>query len=327
MSEAGQEHTHVLARYAVPAAVAHPLGNHGGFSGARLWRVESGGAAFCLRAWPPGDPKPERLRWLHALMAVARGADLGFVPAVLPVGGGTFIAHVSRLWELTTWLPGRADFHRHPAPARLRAACVALARLHQAWAARFPAHGTCPAIARRLDRGAAWLALVSSGWRPCPAGDDPARPSADSAWRLLSAHAARVESRLGPWAGRQFPLHPCLCDVWHDHVLFDGDEVTGLVDYGSVKVDHVAADLARLLGSLVGDDAAGWAEGLDAYASVRPLSAGERALAGALDRTGVILGAANWLTWLYHEGRAFPDRQLVAHRLAGLVRRMENWAK
>jgi Ser/Thr protein kinase RdoA (MazF antagonist) len=315
----------VLARYALPSAAAHPLGNHGGFSGARLWRVEAGGAALCLRAWPPGDPTPERLAWLHELMAAARAAGLAFVPAVLRAGAATVVAHAGRLWELTDWLPGDADFHEHPHPARLRAACAALARLHHAWADRYPARGTCPALARRLDRAAAWLALASPGWCPRPSAVDPVRPWAERAARLLSAWAGRVAPLLAPWAGRPFALHPCLCDVWHDHVLFDGNAVTGVIDYGSAKVDHPAADLARLLGSLVGDDAAAWADALGAYTAVRPLSADEQALARALDRTGVILAAANWLVWLYHERRPFDDRRRVAERLAGLVRRLESW--
>jgi Ser/Thr protein kinase RdoA (MazF antagonist) len=317
----------VLARYALPSAVPHPLGNHGGFSGARLWRVESGGFSFCLRAWPPGDPAPGRLDWLHGLMAAARADAPDIVPAVLHAGPATFVPHAGRLWELTAWLPGRADFHRRPHPARLRAAAVALARIHQSWATRFPTIGACPALARRLARVADWRALVSSGWRPRPDNGDPVRPWADSAWRLLTRWAGRVATLLAPWVGRLFPLHPCLCDVWHDHVLFEGDAVTGIVDYGSAKVDHPAADLARLLGSLVGNDAAAWATGLDAYASVHPLSPDEQSLARALDRTGVILGAANWLRWLYHDGRPFADRQLVADRLAGLVCRLESWAK
>lgn len=315
----------VLARYELPSAAAHPLGNHGGFSGARLWRVEAGGATFCLRAWPPGDASPERLRWLHGLMSAARGAGLSFVPHLVPVAGATFLAHADRLWELATWLPGRADFHQNPALPRLRAACMALARLHRAWADLFPAEGACPALDRRRQRAEEWLSLVGSGWRPRPDGADPVCPWAERAAHLLSTWAARVPALLAAWAGRRFALHPCLCDVWHDHVLFEGDSVSGIVDYGSAKVDHPATDLARLLGSLVGDDSAAWSAGCDAYTSVRPLSADERALARALDRTGVILAAANWLTWLYHNGRAFDDRQLVADRLAGVVRRMEGW--
>jgi Ser/Thr protein kinase RdoA (MazF antagonist) len=315
----------VLDGYALSSAARQPLDNHGGFSGARLWRVGAGAASFCLRAWPPGDPSPERLRWLHGLMAAARGAGLAFVPAVVPAGGTTFRAHAGRLWELTAWLPGRADFHEHPAPARLRAACVALARLHQAWADLFPAAGPCPALDRRRRRAEEWLSLAGSGWRPRPDDADPVRPWAERAWQLLAVWSGRLPALLAPWAGRRFALHPCLCDVWHDHVLFEGDAVAGLVDYGSAKVDHPVVDLARLLGSLVGDDPAAWASALDAYASIRPLSPDEQALARALDQSGVVLAAANWLTWLYRDGRAFADRRLVAGRLEGIVRRIEGW--
>jgi homoserine kinase type II len=121
------------------------------------------------------------------------------------------------------------------------------------------------------------------------------------------------------------PLQPCLGDLWHDHVLFDGDTVTGLIDYGAARLDHVAVDLARLLGSLAGDESNLRAAGLTAYRRVRPLSPDEEALVTVLDRTGTILGAANWLLWLYREGRVFEDREGVARRLAALVERIENW--
>ena len=60
-------------------------------------------------------------------------------------------------------------------------------------------------------------------------------------------------------------LQPCIRDVWHDHILFLGDSVSGIVDYGAMAVDTVAGDIARLLGSLVGNHVADWEEGIDAY--------------------------------------------------------------
>ena len=32
------------------------LGNHGGFSGARLWRLDTAGGSYCLKAWPADGP-------------------------------------------------------------------------------------------------------------------------------------------------------------------------------------------------------------------------------------------------------------------------------
>ncbi len=245
----------------------------------------------------------------------------------MPVESATFLSESGRLWELTTWQPGRADFYRFPTPARLRAAGAALARLHQTWAGAHTAQGPCPAVQRRRRAAVAWLSLVSGGWRPRfrPGEEDLVRPWAERAWSLAAAWVPQVAALLAPWADRHFALHPCLCDIWHDHVLFEGDAVSGIVDYGSVKVDHAAVDVARLLGSLAPDDHAGWETALAAYTAIRPLTGDERALAHVLDRTGTILGAVNWLKWLYHDGRTFDDYPLAAARLEALVHRMASW--
>jgi homoserine kinase type II len=314
---------------AAGAGPAEPQGNRGGFSGARLWRVAGGPAGpLCLRAWPESGPSPSRLQAIHRLMQSAIAAGLSYVPAVFRTrDGATWVEHAGRLWEVTAWMPGRADFRERPTAARLRAACSAVARLHRAWAPSAGPPAVCPAVRQRLECAREWLALVRSGWRPDFAGpeDDPVRAWALRAWRLLPAHVAAVEGQLAAWADLPGRVQPCLCDVWHDHILFDGDRVSGVVDYGGLKPSHVAADLARLLGSLAGDDLGMWAVGLSAYREVCPLSREEEALAVALDRTGAVLGAVNWLWWLYRDGRRFDDRAAVARRLTELVTRLEGW--
>jgi Ser/Thr protein kinase RdoA (MazF antagonist) len=304
------------------------LQNHGGFSGARLWRVEGGLGRLCLRAWPPEQGSAEHLAFIHSLMKRARDERLFFVPAVHPTTeGASFLLFAGRFWELTDWMPGKADFHIAPSSSRLAQACEALAKLHLTWNRAPPQSGPCPAIKRRLERCRQWFELVGSGWRPTFISTlDPVAESALHAWRILGIWASRVPRLLEPWADRVFPLQPCLCDIWHDHVLYEGERVSGVIDYGSLKEDHVAVDLARLLGSLVGDHVGMWAEGLRAYRTFRPLTAEEGALAHVLDRTGTVLALANWLKWLYLEGRVYDDRREVARRLEALVARAERWA-
>jgi homoserine kinase type II len=317
----------VLARYplVLHAGPLTPLGNRGGFSGARLWRLDSAAGPLGLRAWPAGETAA-RVAEGHRLMADARRAGLLFVPAVLAAGDGpTVVAEAGRLWELTEWLPGRADFRSHPSRPRLEAVCRALARLHAAW--EVPGQGACPAVARRLECVRDWAELRRGGWHPlahCPPAD-PLHPLVERACRCLERHLPALPQRLAGWAGVVGALQPCLCDVWHDHLLFAGEQLTGLVDYGAVKVDRVAVDLARLLGSLVGDDRQAWATALAAYRSVRPLSAADEELARVLDETGTVLGVVNWLRWLFAEGRAFASRAAVAGRLGELVERIERW--
>jgi Ser/Thr protein kinase RdoA (MazF antagonist) len=121
----------------------------------------------------------------------------------------------------------------------------------------------------------------------------------------------------------EVPLQPCIRDVWHDHILFTGDRVTGLVDFDAMGSGSVAGDVARLLGSLAGDNASLWSIGLEAYGSLRPLSDVEQTLLTALDRSGVILAALNWVEWLYRERREFPNAAAVANRLDELLPRLK----
>jgi homoserine kinase type II len=305
------------------------LGNAGGFSGAVLWRVESAQATACLRAWPVGRTVAE-LDSVHTLIAHARDRGLHFIPAIHSADDGSkCIVHGGRLWELSSWQPGRADFDSNRSLQRLHSACVALAQVHAAWSQSRPARGPCPGVLRRLRRFREWNDLNASGWRgplqsPC---DGLIYPVAYRAWTALIRHAPCIPALLQPWTAGSLHLQPCLCDVWHDHLLFDGDTLTGLIDFGAVKMDHVAVDLARLLGSLVRDDRDAWSVGLGAYREVRGLGSEEEALAVVLDRTGTILGAANWLLWLYRDRREYDDAAGVTRRLEALVARMEAWDK
>jgi homoserine kinase type II len=105
--------------------------------------------------------------------------------------------------------------------------------------------------------------------------------------------------------------------------LFTGDRVTGLVDFGAMRVESVAGDVARLLGSLAGDNHSLWSIGLEAYASVRPLSDAEQSLVSAFDQSGVVLAALNWIEWLYRQRREFPDAAAVSRRLDEVLPRLQ----
>jgi homoserine kinase type II len=314
----------VLSRYppSLQPGGLTPLGNRGGFSGAALWRIDAAAGPLCLRAWPPHETWP-RLLFRQSLMTQARQQGLTFVPAVYAtLDRATVVEQRGRLWELTEWMPGRADYSEAPSPARLEAACTALAQLHTIWKANAGEPAVCPAVERRLEFVAQWRQLLRSGWRPVTS-DDPLRPLVERAWRRLPLAVERVPQRLQRWIGASQRRQPCLCDVWHDHLLFMGDRLTGLIDYGAAKVDHVAVDLARMLGSLVKDDADAWRAALASYRRFAPLDADEEELAHALDETGTVLGVANWLRWLYEEKRPSPDPTAVARRFAELVERLE----
>lgn len=328
-SDAARE---ILSRYPISIRAAEPLGGAGGFSGASLWRVESeAGRAFCLRAWPEDFSSSDRLDRMHGWMGLGRAAGHHFVPEVVRNRDGQlWICAFGRLWDVTEWMPGRADYRVSPSRGRLESACAALAQLHLAWA-RWrdePAGAeTAPAIRRRLSLLSDWETALRGGWRPelATAAEDPAGEWSRRAWRLLGRLLPGIRERLNTWQGLRVNVQPCLCDVWRDNVLFESESVSGIVDYGSAKIDHVAVDLARLLGSLAGNDTEWRAWGLAAYSRQRPLSEEDHRLVALLDETGTLLGIANWLLRLYRDRRAYSDRDAVARRLGELVERIEQW--
>jgi homoserine kinase type II len=117
-------------------------------------------------------------------------------------------------------------------------------------------------------------------------------------------------------------LQPAIRDIHRDHVLFTGDEVTGLVDFGALRIDTPLADLARLIGSLASDNAAARQLALDAYAAVIPLSNTDRQLVDLLDDSGILLGGLNWLQWLYVERRDIGELLPIIARLDEIVGRL-----
>lgn len=308
----------VLARYPAPARPQSPplaLGNAGGASGAQLWRFPTALGVLCLRAWPADGPDADGLAALHRLLAEAR--SLPFVPVPIAASDGrTALEGAGRVWELTPWMPGAADTTRPPSPARLRAGFAGLAALHQAWGRR-RTMGPSPGLSRRLSE---IDALRNSGFDALAAALDraPAGPARDLAqtWIVRARPLAAPEAdRLRRFAGEIVPLQPILRDARPDHFLFEGDRLTGLVDYGAVGIDAVSADLSRLLTEWVGPDPEARAEALAAYAPIRPLDALETALIDAFARPAALLMGNSWARWHFLEGRTFDDPGAVVEGL------------
>jgi homoserine kinase type II len=115
---------------------------------------------------------------------------------------------------------------------------------------------------------------------------------------------------------------PVIRDIWHDHVLFLDNAVTGIIDFGAMAVDTVAVDIARLLGSLADGNEQHWREGLRAYRELRPVSLTQQELLVTLDRTGVFAGGLVWLRWHYLENRTFENQPGVLARVDHFLNRL-----
>ena len=308
-----------------------PLGSAGGMSGAEFWRLVSPLGRLVLRRWPTEHPTPDGLRFIHSVLRHVFDRGLKIVPVPLATAeGATLVEQGGHLWELEPWMPGLADYERSPNVEKLRAAMGALARFHVAAADHSTSapnallRAPSPAIANRLGR----LRDLQSGGI-----DALARAITNDVWpelanfapeflAVLPSQVPNAISELAPLAGVALPLQPSIRDIWHDHVLFERDVVTGLIDFGAMQIETPSGDVARLLGSLVGDDLPGWREGLAAYTAIRPLSGQERSAIAALDVSGNLLAGCNWIRWIYVEGRQFENRAQVLERFRRIVARL-----
>jgi homoserine kinase type II len=308
------------------------LGSCGGFSGARFWRVEAPCGSLCLRRWPPEHPSAETLEFIQAVLwhVASEGFDLSPLPRETGSRRG-YVRHDGYLWELSPWMPGKADFRERPSAKRLQAAMITLAEFHLA-AASFPLpdlpESPSPGIGQRLARLKKWLTgeLV-----------ELSRSVEPGLWAEIDGPVAKILHLVPRLSGRLLmmlsdsvklgvALQPCIRDVWYDHVLYEGDNVAGLIDFGSMQPDNVACDVARLLGSMAVDDRESWRLGLEAYRSVRPLSDHEIELVGVFDKSTVLMSGLNWIDWIYRQRRVFENRGAIPARLDEIASRLENLA-
>ncbi len=308
-------------------------------SGAQFWRITAPRGTLLLRRWPPEHPSAERLRFIHAVLHHAALRGIKFIP--LPIATrdqNSFVEHAGHLWELTPWLPGTADYERTPSIDKLRAALTALAQFHTAVsdityprtvAGDLRVAGETPAITRRLTR---LHELAHGGIHDLSQAVTPATwpdlaPLARQFLAALPRALPQAIAQLEPLAAARLPIQVCLRDIWHDHVLFTGSEVTGLIDFGAVAIDTPATDIARLLGSLAdtplptregpgegSQNRDAWQIGLAAYTATRPLSPQESLAARALNAAAPILAGCNWLRWIYVERRQFENRAQIVER-------------
>ena len=319
----------VLGHYALGGPIQHveSLGSAGGFSGAEFWQLETVDAQWCLRKWPTVHPTRDRLQLIHALLQHAWKEGFKLLP--LPLinrHGATFTEHDGCFWEVTPWLRGKVAARVPAMRDQVTAALKTLAHFHEAIAS-FPGTPQAPQPSPGLADRLRLVRKMSDGGLD----DIASRLSSNSCRELMERAKLILEigrdrmrpllSQLERVARVELAWRACIRDVHRQHVLFDGPEVSGLIDFGAMNYDTVATDVARLLGSMAGNHMEARQQGLLAYQEVRPLTVTELELVECFDQANVILSPLNWLQWLLVERRQFADLSLVWQRLDELIER------
>lgn len=312
----------------------------GGFSGAKVFQVQSEAGRFALRIWPD-NCDCSRIGALHRLLAAIAASGLKTVAVPRAALDGSTLVCFQQTWcQLEPWMPGRASYHAAPSRQKLMSAIDALGDWHTAASRSHRAFGDrrwfetspsapIPVIRERLERFSKLEPETFTKQARLASASFPNATQREMILRLVDGIRRRwatTFSELQSWSDYCGPVQPCLRDIWHDHVLFVENQVTGLIDPAAARTDSIATDLARCLGSLVEDQSAEWEFALNRYAERFLLSPRDRELVFVLDRSAQVLMAAHWLERLMagNDGLTAVDPVRVNARLARLARRLES---
>ena len=217
------------------------------------------------------------------------------VPAPAPDRTGALFSHLN---GRPAGLVARIEGASVTVPSQAQCAGVgnALARLHRA------SMSYRPRLANR--RGPAW-------WRRAARA---VRPYLTAAQNDLLSGEVRFQTGFGKGRMPRGAIHG---DLFCDNVLFDGDRVAGIIDFGFAATDFFAYDLAIAVNDwcVAGNadgrlDHARMAAMVRAYDAVRPLTDDERAQWPALLRAAAL---RFWVSRLYDLHLPRPGELTHAH--------------
>lgn len=307
----------------------------GGFSGASVFRVGDSHVCYSLRRWPARQTHPERILAIHQLLTIAHGSGVDVVPVPIQSGNGSALPEYDgAFWQLEPWMPGRADYYSSQNDERMRSAMMQVAGFHNAirnWIPPVdvrrwfqpPTLAPSPTVANRVQMIESYVnGLDEFAGRLAHERDDRFRELGNRLVGHFRLANGSVLNELRSVIDVPVPVQPCIRDLWHDHLLFTNDMLTGIIDFGAMATDSVACDLSRMLGSLLGDDRLGWQRAVSHYETVRPLTESEHRLLQPLDRSSVLLSGMTWLKRRYILRNTTDDLSPVCERMESIAERL-----
>ncbi len=307
-----------------------------GFSGAKIVRVSADGEVYALRGWPiPSLPK-QRIQELHRYLSFLKSHGLPVsVPYTCLQNHESLIQNNGFLWQVEPWLAGTPRDRTSLTANERQSMMHTLAKVHL-YSAQYIASSsgsewfetrisTVPAIGERLALIEKWNISRIHRYRNALAfAPSELRDLCNSVLEQYQRNSPDIASELHQISNATCPLFPCWRDLWRDHLLFENDKVTGLIDASATRLDHVGTDISRLLGSFFEDDKEQWQFALDDYSEVRQLSATDLAVINALDRSSVLLSGMTWVHRWKQGNISESQIATVVKRLIVIERRMSH---
>lgn len=276
--------------------------------------LETDDGPVFLRRLPIGT-SPRWLNAIHEATAFLDRAGFSLFPRFISTDAGDLaVLHGRRWFDLSVWPPGAPVRPESLSDAQLVNLARAIGRLHAAGeGAPGPAVRTDWLTATQAStQRLAWdpIARGKDAWQKPenlagyylgPASADLRVPSSETGREILDL-ARRTLARVGPAPLQALARQPPTLthgDLWFDHVRFDGDTVTALLDLDTLGLRPPGGDVAALAADFALGDARRVELVIEAYRGERslpPAAAAELPDLAALRALGVI--RARWSRWL-----------------------------
>lgn len=272
----------------------------GGFSGARVAKIESSVGTFALKSHPKqfrdrvlanhafqeflatqtALPIPCLHRWSQGRIRRASVEEhgIGRVVGTKPPPD-TLLVKDESCWELSDWMPGQpvrsTGWIRDESLNHVIDAIAAMHSRVRDWSPNWSIPADCTERGLEL-RANKLLGFVQSGFDKCKAqwelfADRHGHPVLLALGRILSqarALGARLLEPMQSLATNPHPSHWIARDLWREHFLFDGDGLTGIIDFTASKISWPGLDLSRSLGTFLLDEDPRWESAVERYRSV-----------------------------------------------------------
>ncbi len=331
----------ILPRWPVAVSDVSPIQSNG-FSGAQIWKINAHQTQpLCLKHYRSDSLSVNLLDGIHRVLIHAFNEGCEFVakPMRLEDGFTTVVAGppgspTAGLWELSNWVPGTAACSFND--PQIKSAFASIAQFHKAAAQVNLAFGPSPNLDLRQTQlsklvrpDSPMLDQASDKLKNSSIDDTlrgPLRTIVDLLQRVPQAHIASLRARLSEFATEDLPLHPVVRDLRAEHLLFTGDQLTGLVDFDAMQMDSVAYDLSRLTSSMRLNESQ-LHLALSTYHAARPIQAAEASLIQLLTSISRLLAPLSWVNWLVLEQRSFGNIAAVERRLKEVADDLEGISK
>jgi homoserine kinase type II len=297
-----------------------------GMSGAHVFRCQTiQGDCLALKRWPSTVSR-QRVDQVHFVINAARQNHCPLVAEVHGVRQAD-----GHCWDLVRWLPG-APLPVTASLESIQVGAAAIARFHHAVATLGQTTQVAPALSERINKlrqSNRQLSLIRQEAvraRLAP----PLEQAVQRAMSLFDRNWSRVRPRLSHalsnCASRPLLTQFVMRDVHRDHVLFAGNQVSGLIDFDALRIDSRAVDLARWAGSFwIGTNGQprpcdellqAVVAGYDSERTLKQqnLAKQEVDAVHTLFRVNPWLSLVNWLGWVVIEQRSFAAGPIAIAR-------------